>query len=209
MRKVSKNFAALIIILLCVGFVFGVKLSIKLFAKNEIGGALGRAKGNKDAPIKIIEFIDFQCPACAKGAAYLKEKTKEYPSQLRVEVRHYPLQMHRHGFLSSQYAECASRQGKFWSFQDLLVARQSNWSKLFNAKAAFEKIAEEVGLNKGELEACLSDETIDKAIMKDKEEGKGLGVKSTPSYFINGEMVVGSKTLKVKMAELLGEDTDE
>lgn len=205
MLKVSKKTATILIILLCVASVYGAKAAIVFLRENMTSASAGRIKGDSDAPIKIVEFIDFQCSACAKGAAYLKEKMEDYPGVIRVEVKYYPLQMHKHGFLSSQYAECASRQGEFWPYQDLLLARQSNWSRLMSAKPAFDKMAEEVSLDRAELDACLGDESVDEIINENKEEGRAKGVKSTPSYFINGEMIVGKKSLDAKINELLEE----
>lgn len=206
MRKITKKFTTVIVILFCMASVYGTKFSLAFFKKNVSGGVISRVKGDENAPIKIVEFIDFQCPACAGGAEYLKEKIKEYPAAIRVEVKHYPLQMHQHGFLSSRYVECATRQGKFWDFQDLLLARQSNWARLFAAKPAFERIADETHLDKKSLKACLADETVDEAIEKDRKEGKALGVRSTPTYFVNGEMAVGKKSLDEAITKLLKEN---
>ncbi|MCK5082196.1 MAG: thioredoxin domain-containing protein [Candidatus Omnitrophica bacterium] len=165
-----------------------------------------RIKGNDHAPIKVTEFIDFQCFACAYGAAYLKEMIKKHPEAIQVEVKHFPLQMHRHGLSSSRYAECSARQGGFWPFQDMLLARQGNWMRLVDADPAFLQIADDSGLDEKKLEACLKDYTVDEAIEKNKEEGKVLGIKSTPTYFINGKMVVGGKSLEEEIKKLLEEN---
>ncbi|MCK5259765.1 MAG: thioredoxin domain-containing protein [Candidatus Omnitrophica bacterium] len=203
MEKISKRTTTLLVILVCVTSVYATKTLIQQFRKGGSTATNARMKGKKDAPIKIVEFIDFQCPACAFGAAYLKEMFEKYPEAIRVEVKHYPLKMHRHGLLSSRYAECAARQGKFWPFQDMLLARRSNWQRLADADPVFAQIADDSGLDEQKLKACLKDPTIDEAIKKDKEEGGALGVKSTPTYFVNEKMVVGKKSLDAAIMRLL------
>ena len=100
MRKISKRFATVMIVAACVFFVHGTKFVIESFGRNA-RKVDGKIKGDDKAPIKVVEFIDFQCPGCALGFEYLNKKMKEHPGMIRVEVKHYPLQMHRHGFLSS------------------------------------------------------------------------------------------------------------
>ena len=113
--------------------------------------------------------------------------------------------MHKYGYLSAQYAECAAQQGKFWPFHDSLLARQGNWSRLADAAPAFERIAEEVGLNTQALETCLQAGKADAVIEKDKAEGKSHNIQSTPTYFVNGKMVVGKPSLDQELNKLLGE----
>lgn len=203
MSKISKKTAVILTVLICLVAVYGAKFGIGYFRKNTPKASAGKVKGAENAPIKVTEFIDFQCPACARGAAYLKEKIQQYPAAIRLELKHYPLAMHQHGFLSSQYAECAASQGKFWSYHDLLLARQSNWKRLVDAQPAFERIADEVHLDKAELQVCLQNEATDAIIEKNRAEGKKLGVRSTPTYFVNGKMIVGKKSLDEEIVKLL------
>ncbi|MCK5180278.1 MAG: thioredoxin domain-containing protein [Candidatus Omnitrophica bacterium] len=203
MAKISKRTATLLVILICVLSVYATKSLMQQFRKDGSMAMSARIKGNDHAPIKVTEFIDFQCSACAYGAAYLKEMIKKHPEAIQVEVKHFPLQMHRHGLSSSRYAECSARQGGFWPFQDMLLARRSNWQRLADADPAFAQIADDSGLDEQKLKACLKDPTIDEAIKKDKEEGGALGVKSTPTYFVNEKMVVGKKSLDAAIMRLL------
>ena len=163
-----------------------------------------RAQGNPQAKIKIIEFIDFQCPACAKGYQLLHEYLKQNPDKLYVELRYFPLAMHKHGDSSARWGECAARQDKFWSFMDLLIARQNEWAAMIDPVPSFDVIAKESGINSAQMKACLNDESVKQAIAADVGEGKLRAVSSTPTYFINHEMVVGTKSLQMKLDELLG-----
>lgn len=158
-----------------------------------------RMKGNPKAGLRVVEYIDFQCPSCAKGSKILGRYLKEYPEKISIELKYFPLAMHSHAFKSAYYAECAARQGKFWPFHDLLIERQKQWRVLKDAEPTFQNMAKEIELDSIELEACLQDKQVTEKIMKDRNEGQLLGVKSTPTYFINKKMVVGSKFLEKKL----------
>jgi protein-disulfide isomerase len=208
MFKISKKILTVLLILSVGALVFGVKFlanQSRHIAQQVSSTKLpDRAKGNPQASIKIIEFIDFQCPACAKGYQLIHEYLAKNPDKFYVELRYFPLAMHKHGLLSARLGECAVRQQKFWPFMDLLIARQSEWAAMIDPMPSFEAIAEQSGVNNDQIKQCLNDSGIDKVIQADVEEGKIRGVSSTPSYFINHEMVVGTKSLQVKLDELLG-----
>jgi len=206
MPKISKKFTTILIVVACLAVVGGAKFFIGLSRGNISMGTFAKVKGNDKAPIKVTEFIDFQCPACAKGAAYLKEMIEKYPEAIRLELKHFPLPMHEYGILGARYAECAAQQEKFWPFHDLLLARQGNWRRLADARPAFDRVAGDVSLNKRELDACLQERAVDKIIDKNKAEGKTRGVKSTPTYFVNGKIVVGKKSLDIQIRRLLKEN---
>lgn len=206
MAKISKQSLTLYIILGSVVLLGTAKFIIQQIRTNRPvdTSQTTRSRGLPDARIKIVEYIDFECPACAQGALVLKEFVNKFPDQVNLQMRYFPLNnIHKHAVLSAQYAECAAQQGQFWAFQDLLVERQSQWKVLHDAKPAFENMAEEVKLNRPRLEACLKDERVYDFIYNDKLDGQARGVQSTPTYFINGEMVVGTKSLKERMLSLL------
>ncbi len=164
-----------------------------------------RAKGKKSAPIRITEFIDLECPACARGAEYLARMMATHPEAIRLDLKYFPLPSHHHGFLAARYTECAAQQGKFWPFHDALIERQANWSRLMDATPAFTLIAQEVALDTGKLNACLDDKSVDALIQQSHLEGEQRGVKSTPTYYVNGKMVVGIQSLEPELERLLSE----
>ena len=203
-KKIPKKLVTLIIIIVCGLGVYGAKF-LTASGRDASAAVKERVKGNDKAPIKIIEFIDFQCSACADGAKYLKEIMQKNPEVIRLELKYFPLKMHAYGFLSAQYAECASRQGKFWLFHDLLIARQTNWKRLTDAKPAFERMAQDVGLESQKLEACLQNKTVMRIIEQNKAEGQSRRIRRTPTYFVNGKMIVGKKSLELEIDRLLEE----
>ena len=206
MSQMSKQKTTIYVVLAIVGLIFLGKYLMGSSSVDSLSEESARIKGAANAPVKIVEFIDFQCPACAKGALYLKDFMKEHPEFVRLEMKYYPLAgLHKHAILSARYAECAARQNKFWPYHDHLVGQQERWKNLINAIPAFDLIAKETGLDEGELRACLADESVDDVIGEHKAEGRSLGVKSTPTYFINEEMVVGKKSLETLLTKYLTE----
>ncbi len=205
MAKISKKSLTILVVLSSVLLILGLRFVVNqppIVAKDDSVEKLpSRAKGNPQAHLQIIEFIDFQCPACAKGYQLLDDYLKKNPDKIYLELRYFPLAMHRHGLLSARVAECVSRQEKFWPFMDLLLLRQSQWAAMIDPMSAFEQIAKETGVDKDQLTECLKDSTVEKAIQADVEEGKMRAVVSTPTYFVNHEMVVGTKSLQTRLEE--------
>jgi len=206
--KPSKQKFTLCIVAACVLAVFMGKIIWEAQRPSVTAGTMpAKAKGNPKAKVKIIEYIDFQCPACAQGTRILKEYFAKYPGQLYLEVKYFPLPMHNYGMLSARYAECAARQNKFWSFVDPLMERQQLWSSLHDPQPAFRQIVEQAGLNSSRLDQCLNDKYLDESILTEKAIGTSLGIQSTPTYFINDKMVVGTKSLVDELTPFFGQAT--
>ena len=186
----------LVIVLILAGLIFGTKV-ILAPKSAEINLQMARAKGNPVARVKIVEFIDFQCPACAYGVKYLKTFIDQHPNEINLQVRYFPLtNMHHHAIISALYSECAARQGKFWDLDDLMIDQQSQWAQLISPEPVFQAMATQVGMNTGQLNTCLASDDARRVINDEKSLGQSLGVISTPTYFINDKMVVGTKSLQ-------------
>jgi protein-disulfide isomerase len=188
--------STLVIVLVLVGLVAGAK--VFLAPKNAgIDLQMARAKGNPEARVKIVEFIDFQCPACAYGIKYLKTFFAQHPKDIYLQVRYFPLtNMHHHAMISALYSECAARQGKFWEMDDLMIPQQSQWAQLISPDPVFQAMAVQAGMNINQLNSCLASDDARKVINDEKSLGQSLGIASTPTYFINNKMVVGVKSLQ-------------
>jgi protein-disulfide isomerase len=155
-----------------------------------------RTKGNPQARVKIIEYVDFQCPACAYGLTLLKKYFEQHGNDMFIQVRYFPLtNMHHHAMLSAMYSECAARQGKFWDLDDLMIPQQGQWAQLISPDPVFQSMAQQVGIDMPKLNTCLSSDDARKVINDEKSVGQTLGISSTPTYFINGKMVVGAKSM--------------
>jgi protein-disulfide isomerase len=158
--------------------------------------------GGADAKVTIVEFSDFQCPFCARGAALMEELKKKYGNKIKVAFKNFPLPFHNHAKKAAEAALCAHEQKKshFWKMHDKMFADQSGLSKDgLIAKAV------SIGLDKKKFTECLESEKFHKAVDADIEEGKKVGVKSTPTFFVNGKMVNGAQPIEV-FSELIDEE---
>lgn len=191
----SKQKLTVIIVVGAVAVVVAVKIFLSLSA-GLLDPSRMRVQGDLKARVRIVEFIDFQCPACADGALKLKKIYTLHPKDVRIEMKYFPLMtIHRHAMTASTYAECAARQGKFWPMNDLIVERQAQWRDLISAQGTFTQFAREAGVEEGALQRCLASPDVEQTVMQDRDLGRSLGVQSTPTYFINHKMVVGIKSL--------------
>ena len=185
--------------------ILGVKWGLMRRQKESNKANLARVKGDPQASLQIIEFIDFQCPACANGAMFLKKVIGENPGIISLQMKYFPLSMHRHANSAAVYAECAARQEKFWPFQDIILERQQQWTNLNDeeVKNFFNQTAKEVEIKEREFQSCLKDDAVKEIILAEKEEGSKLGVQSTPTYFINGQIFVGPRALSAELEKYI------
>ena len=203
MKKINKQKTILILIFVCAGLVLGVKGLVGYLKKNFISTVSERSKGDPKAPIKIVEFIDFQCDACALGAEYLSEFMKENPGAVRLEVKYFPLGKHSHAMTSARYAECAARQSKFWLFHDLLFQRQGQWMHLDDVVDAFGLMAKEATLDLNQLDLCLGDKAVETLVKNDKKDGQAIEVMAAPTFFVNEKKIVGKANLEPELNRLI------
>lgn len=203
MKKINKPIIVLILIFACIGLILGVKTFINFLNHDLILTASERSKGDPKAPIKIVEFIDFQCDPCALGSGYLDKFMEEHPGIVRLEAKYYPLGKHQHAMTSARYAECAARQGKFWPFHDLLFQRQKQWVNLDDVSGIFDLMAQEVHLDLDILNVCLRDKTVDTLIKHNKSEGRSIEVLMTPTFFVNEKKIIGKANLEPELNRLI------
>lgn len=158
-----------------------------------------RSKGQDDAPITIVEYSDFQCPFCAR----FFEQTygtlvKEYidTGKVRLEFRDYPLaQIHPNAQGAAVASRCAAEQGVYWEMHDKLFGSQAEWSGLPDPKETFGGYASALGIDQAAFATCLTSGKFDQAIQEDLQAGQAAGVSGTPSFLINGELLVGAQPI--------------
>ncbi len=169
-------------------------------------------KGNPNASVVVTEFADYQCPACRSAAAIIDQLVKEYPDEIRVEFRHFPLSMHPLANVSAEAAEAAGEQGKFWEMSSLLFDRQNEWgdtSAALSRSQAIEKFkqyARQLGLDEPKFSAAIEDGTFRTRINDDVTAGSAAGVNSTPQFFVNTTMIedLSYAGLKAEIDKALG-----
>ncbi|MFT4625011.1 MAG: putative DsbA family dithiol-disulfide isomerase [Myxococcota bacterium] len=164
-----------------------VKVNLEPF-RADVNAGKGARKGSASAPIQIVEFSDFQCPYCTRGAEVIDQVAKEYGDKVSVVFRHFPLPFHKEAGLAAQGAECAGEQGKFWEFHDMLFANQK---ALFEAD--LKGYAGKVGADQAKFDECLSSGRHAKTVEADLEYGKTVGMSGTPGFYINGLVISGAQ----------------
>lgn len=147
----------------------------------------GPSIGPAHAPITIVEFADFQCPFCRRMEPTLKKVLAEYPQQVRLVYRQFPLsEIHPQALHASEAAVCARKQGKFWEMHDAIFTDSAPLGT-----DSLRAIAARLGLDQDAFEQCVRDPEVDKAINVDLRAGEELGVRATPTLFVNGRLIEG------------------
>lgn len=148
----------------------------------------GQSTGNKDAKVVVTEFADFQCPACKVFEPTMKTVREQYPNDVLVVFKHFPLypQPHKNAQVASIASEAAGAQGKFWPYHDILYEKQDDWAELDDPKGKFAEYAQTVGLDVERFKKDLDAEINLKVIEADKKFGTEIGIKGTPTIYING-----------------------
>lgn len=207
--RIPKRFFSIVMALACISLIHIARFYIRPGEQSSLDPKGGiRSIGSLSAPVKIIEFSDFQCPACREGSFVLKRYLKRHPGQIYLEQRYFPVgAIHRHAYRSAYFAECAAQQGVFWEFYELLFKRQSEWDELSgeDADEMFLQMAFSLKLDVDRLQVCVDSSKTHSVILEDKVNGEKFGAKATPTYFINGSMVVGTDSLERMLAKVLGE----
>ena len=139
------------------------------------------SRGEPNAPVTIVEFTDFQCPACAAMHPVLEDVLKSYGNKVRFVVRDFPLNMHEFAGKAAEAANAANAQGKFFEYIAVLFKNQ----KALDVPA-LKKYATDVGLDRTRFDAALDGGVYAAEIKKDIEDGEMYGVGSTPTIFVNG-----------------------
>jgi protein-disulfide isomerase len=154
-------------------------------------------RGPKDAKVTIVEYSDFQCPFCARVySTFETQVMKEYGDRVRFVFKNFPLSsIHPWAEDAALASECAFQQGndQFWAMYDGLFAKQADITKEnFRDKAS--AIAKDAGMDVGRFQQCLEARAAIDAVKADESEATGLGINSTPTFFVNGRRLSGAQT---------------
>ncbi len=160
--------------------------------------------GKSDAPVTIVEFSDFQCPFCSRGAETMHQVKKKYGNKVKIAFRHFPLPMHTEADEASAAAMCVHEQNKdkFWKYHDILFKNQD---KMDDESLA--KYAKEVGVDEKKFKECYDSKKYVDLVKKDMEYGEKLGVRSTPTFFVNGQLVSGALPIE-SFSEIIDEELE-
>ncbi len=159
--------------------------------------ASGYLMGNASAPVQILEFADFECPACGSFATLTEPDVRKRlveTGQVSFRFLDFPLPIHRNTWDASLAAACANEQGKFWEMHDQIFATQDQWSgEVTNRpKATFSRLARSVGLNQSQWNDCYDSQKYKLNIAANMREGERRLVQSTPTFIIGDKLIPGA-----------------
>ena len=154
------------------------------------GAEPAHTHGPANAPIHIEEFGDFQCPPCGVFHPILEQMEAEFGDNIRVTYRQFPLvPAHRHALVAASASEAAGLQGKFWQMHKLIFDNQLKWKDEFDVRPVFEGYAKQIGLDIAQYNRDLNGDVVAQRIFQDGKRAHSLGVKGTPTVFMNGREV--------------------
>lgn len=165
-------------------------------------------KGTSDAEVTIVEFSDFQCPACRAIQPLISQIAAQYPEDVRVVYRHFPLTQHRYAELAARASEVAAMEGKFWELHDILFEKQPEWDAAGSAEEAQELLAgyaQQIGMDKDVFTEKIQSDTVKSIVARDLSLGTQLGVNSTPTIYVNGQKITAPQQLPQVVAEIVRE----
>lgn len=185
----------MVVVLVLIGWGM-VKLSENVQLPTD-GGSLAvpvsandHIRGPANAAVTLVEYSDFQCPACAAFISVIAKALdeSELKNNVRFVYRYFPLSSHANARLASQAAEAAGLQGKFWEMHDVLFEKQTVWAALSGkaAQQVFTSYAEQLGLDKSRFLTDLGSVIVKDRVNTDLNSGVASGVSGTPSFFVNG-----------------------
>ena len=162
-------------------------------------------KGGADAKVTVVEFSDFQCQYCREGAQRLKELNQKYGNKIKIVFKNFPLSFHNHANIAAQAGFCAQDQGNdsFWKMHDKMFQDQKKLDK-----ASLLASAKEIGLKMQEFTSCLESGKHKAKVESDVKEGEKLGLRSTPTFFVNGKLVKGLQPMEY-FSELIDEELNK
>jgi protein-disulfide isomerase len=157
----------------------------------------GYTLGSATAPVEVTEFSDFECPFCASFATVQMPVIREQliaTGKLRWRFRDFPLPTHKYARYAALASQCAGEQGRFWEMHDQLFASHQ-WAQTGkNPRSLFRDFARAIGLDLDKYDACMDSQRYAGRIQAGVQEGEALGVRGTPSFFVNGRPFEGRAT---------------
>lgn len=155
------------------------------------------SKGNQEAQVILVEYSDFQCPACKSYYPIVKKITEDFGQDVRFVYRHLPLvSIHKNAFSAARAAEAAGAQDKFWEMHDKLFENQDIWVGDASPEDKFEQYADEIGLDVEKFKADYDSDEVKNNINSDLTAANSLRLNSTPSFILNGKKIENPRSFE-------------
>lgn len=192
----SKQFVAIVIACLIALFGIFAITSKKDSSPNTNTNGSSTSKlsnnvfGQNAKKVTLVEYGDFQCPACGQYHPLVKQLIEEYKTDIQFQFRNFPLQaIHPNARAASRAAEAAAKQGKYWEMHDQLYEQQDSWKDSSSVRTVFEGYASQLGLKLDQFKTDFASEAVNETINADYQEGQKLGVSGTPTFFLQGKKI--------------------
>ena len=144
--------------------------------------------GSNNKGVVLVEYGDFQCPACGGYHPIIKQVVDKYQNDIKFQFRNFPLQqIHQNARAAARTAEAAGKQGKYWEMHNLLYEQQQSWENSTAVNTIFEGYASQLGLDLAKFKTDFASTAVNETINADFAEGTRLGVDSTPTFFLQGK----------------------
>jgi protein-disulfide isomerase len=158
--------------------------------------------GKPTAKVTLVEFGDYQCPACGIAYPMIKQVTDAYASNpnFNFVFRNFPLPQHPNAPEAAEAAEAAGAQGKYWQMHDMLYSSQSEWVDLADPTAMFAVYATKLSLDVPKFTTEIKSKKYDAVISSDQSDGTKAGVDATPTLYVNGTKLNGYSAAMIKTA---------
>jgi protein-disulfide isomerase len=147
-------------------------------------------KGPPNAPVTVVEFVDYECPHCKRVQPVLRQVLEEYKDEVKVVFKHYPLGAHTNARAAAEAAMAAHKQGKFWAFNDKIWAISESLTL-----AGLEQIAKDVGLDVAKWRADFESAATKARVQHDRDQGQRLALEATPTVYINGRLFTDNRDI--------------
>ncbi|MBI5078152.1 MAG: thioredoxin domain-containing protein [Candidatus Yonathbacteria bacterium] len=151
-------------------------------------------KGSKAPKATLVEYSDFQCPACGAYYPLVEEIFAEYKDRISFTYRHFPLPQHKNALAAAYASEAAGNQGKFWEMADLLFKNQNEWSESTTAQTIFEGYAQKLGLDMAKYKTDVKSDAVKARVERGRKSGQLSAIDHTPTFFINGKLATNPRS---------------
>ncbi len=147
-------------------------------------------KGNPEAKVTLVEYLDFECEACGAYYPFVKQLSEELKDDLKVVARYFPLPGHKNGLPAALAVEAAGRQGKFWEMHDIVFENQAQWGEKQTLDSKiFEEYAQKIGLDMVKFREDVNSQSVKDRVQRDVDSGIKLGNTGTPSFYLNSQKI--------------------
>lgn len=168
--------------------------------------ATNHIEGNTKSSVTLIEYGDFQCPACSAYYPIVKQVVGTYKDRVQFQFVNFPLyQIHQNAMAAHRAAEAASNQNKFWEMYDTLYANHDQWVNSSTPTTYFEEYAKQLGLDTSKFKQDSAGSATNDTIWADINKGNGLGITGTPTFYLNGKKIDSNPASVEDFSKLLDE----